>query len=254
LSSPTPDPANRSADETSRVEGQYFDRLIADRGEFNPFADRGWQTLARRFSDMINPASPVDLLDVGCGTGQSRQIYKSHCRSYTGVDLSPAAIDYAQKLHPDANWLVADACKLPFEPGSFDVVTFSSVLHHIPDCIPALREAARVLRPGGKVFAFDPNLRHPAMALFRYPKSPLYSANGVSPNERPLLPSELKRWFAEAGLRYIRQRCQADIPYRAVAPRLLNACLSLYNAGDWVLERSGLGRIFGVFVITVAAK
>ena len=237
----------------SQRESEYFDGLIGRRGEFNPFADRGWRTLARRFTEMVAPSGPIDLLDVGCGTGQSLQIYQQHCRGYIGIDLSSAAVRYARQTHPGRNWLVADAVQLPFAGGTFDVVAFSSVLHHIPDCRPALREAVRVLRPGGRVFAFDPNLLHPAMALFRWPRSPLYSPEGVSPNERPLLPRELRRWFAESGLRDVRQRCQADIPYRAVAPRLLNACLSLYNAGDWVMERIGVGRVFGTFVITVAS-
>ena len=63
----------------------------------------------------------------------------------------------------------------------------------------------------------------------------------MSPNEAPLLPAALRRAFEDAGFVEIRQRCQSDIPYREVAPRLINACLSLYNAADSVFERIGLG-------------
>ena len=101
----------------------------------------------------------------------------------------------ARAAHPADRWLVADATALPFAVGSFDVVAFSSVLHHVPDFPAALREAVRVLRPGGRAFAFDPNALNPAMALLRVPESPFYSASGVSPNERPLLPSMLRRSF-----------------------------------------------------------
>ncbi len=83
------------------------------------------------------------------------------------------------------------------------------------------------------------------MALLRWPKSPLYNSNGVSPNESPLMPNRLRRAFGDAGFIDIRQRAQADIPYRAVAPKLLNACLSLYNVGDWLMARSHLDRFFG---------
>ena len=109
-----------------------------------------------------------------------------------------------------------------------------------------------MLVPGGRVFAFDPNVYHPAMALFRHPSSPLYIAEGVSPHERPLRPSTLRRAFVEAGFVDVRQHCQADIPYREVAPPLINACLWLYNAADWLLQRSGLARWFGTFVVTAA--
>jgi ubiquinone/menaquinone biosynthesis C-methylase UbiE len=128
------------------------------------------------------------------------------------------------------------------------------VLHHIPDFPLALREGWRVLRPGGHAFAFDPNLLHPAMALFRSPKSPLYTAKGVSPNEAPLLPGQLHAAFTAAGFVHLRQRAQSDLAYRQVAPRVLNACLRAYNFADHWFERVGLGRWFGTFVITSGQK
>ncbi|MBV8461704.1 MAG: class I SAM-dependent methyltransferase [Acidimicrobiales bacterium] len=235
-------------------ERRFFDRLVADHGEFNPFADRGWETLRRRFTDLASPRLTDALLDIGCGTGQSRRVSAGLVGRYVGVDLSPAVVEAARTVFPDDDWHVADACRLPFPNESFDLVAFSSVLHHIPDFGPAVREAFRVLRPGGRAFAFDPNVWHPAMALFRHPSSPLYVAQGVSPNERPLRPVSLRRAFAAAGLVDIRQRCQSDIPYRRVAPRLINAFLSVYNAVDWVWERVGLGRVFGTFVLTCGTK
>src|SRR5205085_1793037 len=167
---------------------------------------------------------------------------------------SAEAVAAARARFPESEWLTADARALPFAANCFDVVAFSSVLHHIPDFPAALREALRVLRPGGRAFAFDPNLLHPAMALFRHPRSPLYSLQGVSPDERPLLPAVLRRAFRDAGFIDLRQRGQSDIPYRYVAPRLLNAALSLYNAGDWLWEHAGLGRWFGTFVVTCGRK
>ena len=235
-------------------EAAFFDRHVQEHGDFNPFAERGWRNLARRFEDWAGLTRPAVILDLGCGTGQSRQIYRGHARMYIGADLSPQAIAAAAHKFPLDHWQVADACELPFDADAFDVVAFSSVLHHIPSFPRAVAEARRVVKPGGFVFAFDPNLLHPAMAIFRWPRSPLYIATGVSPNERPLLPRELRRAFTGAGLVQIRQRGQADVPYRAVAPRLLNALLGLYNAGDRALEAIGLGRWLGPFIITAGRK
>lgn len=242
---PTPSPAAR--------EGRYFDRLVEESGDFNPFADRGWATLARRFAAAI-PGSGLRVLDVGCGTGRSRRIYQECSRSYTGIDLSLGALRLARQRGADAAWLQADALRLPFRGGGFDVVAFSSVLHHVPDRRAALREAMRALRPGGWAFAFDPNLLHPAMLLFRHPGSPLYNPEGVSPDEQPLLPRVLREDFQAAGFGAIGQRCQSDLPYRAVAPKGLDALLPLYNRADWLWEKIGMGRWFGTFVVTWGRK
>lgn len=235
-------------------ESAYFDSLIEEEGDFDPFAERGWETLARRFREMVPLAGPVRLLDVGCGTAQSRRLYIARCRRYVGIDLSRSALGKASSRFPGSTWLRGDAARLPFADGQLDVVTFSSVLHHIEDLALPVREALRVLRPGGYAFAFDPNLFHPAMALFRHPRSLMYTSKGVSPNERPLAPKQLRRAFLAAGFEGIRQRCQADIPYRAVTPKLLNAVLGVYNSCDRLMEFCGLGRWFGTFVITVGRK
>jgi SAM-dependent methyltransferase len=237
-------------------EGRYFDRLVEEGGDFNPFTDRGWATLARRFAAAVpaSAGSGLRLLDVGCGTGRSRSIYRQRAARYAGIDLSLGALRLARRREADASWLQADALRLPFRDGSWDVVAFSSVLHHVPDRRAALAEALRVLRPGGWAFAFDPNLRHPAMFLFRNPRSPLYNPEGVSPDERPLPPGVLRQDFQAAGFAAIGQRCQSDLPYRAVAPKGMDALLPLYNRADWLWEKSGLGRWFGTFVVTWARK
>lgn len=234
-------------------EARYFDAVAAD-GEFNPFADSGWETLRRRFEEAVAPARALHVLDIGCGTGESRRLYVAHASKYVGIDLASQALDRARRKFPGDTWLASDARTLPFADATFDVVAFSSVLHHIPDFPLAVREGWRVLRPGGHAFAFDPNLLHPAMALFRHPRSPLYTARGVSPNEAPLLPRRLRSAFTGAGFVRVRQRAQSDLAYREVAPRVLNACLGAYNFADHWFERVGLGRWFGTFVITSGQK
>ena len=92
------------------------------------------------------------------------------------------------------------------------------------------------------------------MLLFRHPGSPLYSPQGVSPDERPLLPRVLRRDLSAAGFADIGQRCQSDLPYRSVALPALDRLLPLYNRADWFWERIGLGRWLGAFVISWGRK
>lgn len=236
------------------TERQFFDTVVAEEGEIHSFAPAGWKVIERRFLRDIAPAGTESLLDVGCGTGESRQVYRSHVGAYLGLDLSGRAIERAAGRFPSDAWRVGDATALPFPDESFDIVAFSSVLHHIDDFPRAVEEAARVLKPGGKVFAFDPNVYHPAMALLRHPASPLYLSQGVSPNEKPLRPVVLRRAFRAAGLDVTRQRAQSGIAYQDVAPRLVRMGLGAFNVTDRVWQAVGLGRWFGTFVITCGRK
>jgi ubiquinone/menaquinone biosynthesis C-methylase UbiE len=232
----------------------HFDAMIAQYGEFNPFHDRGWRELGKLFERYVEPDREARLLDVGCGTGSSYSIYRERVKRYIGIDLSFESVRVGRAHHPDLSFIRGDACVLPFADASFDIVAFSSLLHHIDDYVLPLHEAMRVLRPGGFAFAFDPNLLHPPMAILRHPKSPFYSPVGVSPNERPLMPGALRRAFRQAQFVNLKQRCFADLPYRLISLKFPSLLLRTYNAGAWLVEQIGLGRWFGSFTVTVGQK
>lgn len=96
----------------------------------------------------------LDVLDVGCGTGVLARAAAARVGaggSVTGLDLNPAMLAVARRLRPDLRWQVGDAQELPFAEGSFDAVLCQSALMFVPDATRALREMARVSRPGGVV-------------------------------------------------------------------------------------------------------
>ena len=109
--------------------------------------------LAELERDLFN-----DVLDVGCGTGPVITLLhdKYPEKRYVGLDLTPAMIEVAQaKGLPNAEFVVGDAENLPFEDASFDAVLCSNSFHHYPNPEAFLREAHRVLRPGGKLILRD---------------------------------------------------------------------------------------------------
>jgi SAM-dependent methyltransferase len=68
----------------------------------------------------------------------------------TAVDAAPTLLSYAQEADPIGRYLVADAAALPFSAETFDIVVAYNVLMDIQDMPGAVREAARVLAPGGR--------------------------------------------------------------------------------------------------------
>ena len=96
----------------------------------------------------------LKVLEVGCGLGTDGAQFAKAGADYTGIDLTDAAIELAQRrfelFQLPGNFRVADAERLDFPDNSFDIVYSHGVLHHTPDTAAAIREVHRVLRPGGK--------------------------------------------------------------------------------------------------------
>lgn len=106
------------------------------------------------------PAGPARVLDAGCGTGGFiRAVRAAHPHwTLTGVDVSPLACGLARE-RTGVEIVEASITALPFADGSVDAVTTGDVLYHLEEPAAALREFARVLRPGGVVVVNEPAYR-----------------------------------------------------------------------------------------------
>ena len=151
-----------------------------------------------------------DVLEVGCGTGLILDRTAGFARSATGIDLSGGMLARAHQR--GLRVVQASATELPIASASVDVAYSFKVLAHIPDIAGALREMARVVRPGGWVLAEFYNARS-IRRLVKAVKPPtaiseatndeaVYTRYDDARAIRGYLPPDLE-WVATRGIRVI---------------------------------------------------
>ena len=126
--------------------------------------------VAKAFAKLF-PEKVDNLLDVGCGTGFYFPLLKEHAENVTGIDVSASMLDEARELIREkqlTNCRVSEysALALPFDDNSMDVVHSWDFLHHVPDVPKAVSQISRVLKPGGRYVALEPNVLNPSITWY----------------------------------------------------------------------------------------
>jgi SAM-dependent methyltransferase len=113
----------------------------------------------------------LSVLDVGCGVGSMQALVRDHVGRSVGVDTSAESIAEGRRRAPQAELMVYDGQRLPFDNETFDVTFAVNVMHHVPPAQwPAFAaELLRVVRPGGLAMVFEHNPYNPLtrLAVFR---------------------------------------------------------------------------------------
>jgi ubiquinone/menaquinone biosynthesis C-methylase UbiE len=155
-------------------------------------------------------AAGKDALEVGCGTGLILDRVAGFARSAHGIDLSAGMLGRA--VQRGLGVAQASATELPIATASVDVAYSFKVLAHIPDIAGALREMARVVRPGGYVIAEFYNarslrrlvkaLKPPTKISDRSHDEHVFTRYDDAAAIRSYLPAELD-WVATRGIRVV---------------------------------------------------
>ncbi len=215
---------------------------MTDTAEFEKMERSGWSdpAIAKGYADAFQEATravAIELsnavrakpgtrvLDLCTGHGVVAAQLLRHGALVSGLDFSPAMIALARKAAPEATFYQGDAMNMSVDDDSFDAVTIGFGVPHFPDPERGLAEAARVLKPGGRIAfsiwqgkgsdgAFgwlfdavgrlgDPSVTLPAgpdahMLADRTIAEPMMSALGFADIDVTELPTELELEIPEA--------------------------------------------------------
>ena len=99
--------------------------------------------------DKLHPLKGKRVLVVGCGTNAILQTFLLHGAAVIALDLDPHALQFSRKAYPGANFLLADAQRLPMADQSFDITWSVSTFQYMDDIEAVIRGCRRALKPGG---------------------------------------------------------------------------------------------------------
>ena len=172
-------------------------------------AEAPWHRLIRLHLDASRDLTGRRVLEIGCGRGEFACWMAGHPqapRTVVAADFSPAAVEIGKQAAREQglngiHWEINDIQAIQHPAESFDTVFSCETVEHVPQPELAIRELARVLRPGGRLFLTTPSYLGP-LGLYRIYlrlRGRQFTEVGQPINNFLLLP-RTRSWVAAAGL------------------------------------------------------
>lgn len=284
-----PDLRVRSEARTETVRAFYMDAPFPNYPPNDTLSGLRGRAARSEFARLLEQAVPgdADVVELGCGTGQTSLFLATANRTVIGADLTRASLELGQSAATryglsSVRFVETDLRTPALKRGAFDVVYSSGVLHHTPDPRASFRAMAELARPGGivvlglyNVYARFPHRLRRGVARLTgnkfIPFDPVLRARDSEPERRRAwlrdqyehpeehrhTIAEVQRWFRENDVEYLRTYPNALIG----ADPLEGAALFDPAEDDWGFENvlsqvawaSSLGKEGGLWV-TIGRK
>jgi len=183
-----------------------YDRSLLNRFLFKPAY---LAFLEELYAWRQDRTEPIDLLDVGCGTGTFEAML-----ARTKLPVRVVGLDYAEPMCRVASdktqqegvskrvaFVNGDSEHLPFDDGSFDVITCANSFHHYPHQQIVIHDMKRVLRPGGRLLLID-GFRDNVIGWFVFD----VAITKVEKHVHHASWTQIREYFTNAGLTNIQRR------------------------------------------------
>ncbi len=159
---------------------------------------------------VLGPQPGEHALDIGCGPGLTTEALAMAVGaqgSVLGVDIAPPMLAIAQRrcaAHAQVSFGMADVTQLPYPDARFDIALASQVYEYVDEVDHALRELARVVRPGGRVVLVDTDWESAVWASHDDARMRRVLETWNEHIPHPQLPRTLARRLRQAGFAEVR--------------------------------------------------
>ena len=233
-------------------EIEHFNKLASEHG----YAWWGSKTpaykvrLERRINTLtklLNLQFGNKILECGCGIGDFTLNLSSALDENIfiyALDIAESQIKIAKNniKKPNVNFLVGSITNLIFEDCFFDAVIGNAILHHL-DIESVLKEIKRVLKPGGKLLFFEPNMLNPHIWLSLNIK-PLRKLYQASPDETAFYRWDIKNKLIPFGFKNVIVK-----PFDFIHPLIPRNMLGIAKKIESLIEKTFLNEIAGSLII-----
>jgi SAM-dependent methyltransferase len=204
-----------------------------------------FQKVLREYLDAMAVDSAETVLDLGCGTGVAARTIARRADfpgRVTGIDLSPYLVEAARRLADEeglggrVEFRSGDTRDLDIPDGKFDAVVAHTLVSHVPEALTVLKEAGRVVKPGGLITVFDGDYASMTFALDDPVQSKKYDEALVNALvTRPQVMREMPRLIQQSGLEMLRM-----FPYIMVEVGKGDFWLSAIDTYEKLAPKSGV--------------